>query len=178
MEKVSPLFRPKLGVGDYSPWPPPCPGSDGLAFPRGQHACMTLLNSKLKPTTFTFFQLTFQISKSCKFLKVLHQLCKLVRNICKIWLAGPRVSKYVCFLVYGLFSPVPYRYLVVMSPSRADSSHSSSWRIFSSARLGSWPFWLQLGSENWPKTSQKSAENEPKFNSQLKTYFLLIFIII
>ena len=27
-----------------------------------------------------------------------------------------------------------------MSPSRACSSHSSSWSIFSSARLGSWPF--------------------------------------
>ena len=27
-----------------------------------------------------------------------------------------------------------------MSPSRAGSSHSSSWSIFSSARLGSWPF--------------------------------------
>ena len=32
------------------------------------------------------------------------------------------------------------RYLVVMSPSRAGSS----WRIFSSARLGSWPFPHQL----------------------------------
>ena len=42
-----------------------------------------------------------------------------------------------------------------MSPSRAGSSHSSSWRFFSSARLGSWPFLLQLGFENWPKTSWK-----------------------
>ena len=49
------LFRHKFGVGGYTPWPPPCPCSDSLAFPRGQHACMTLLNSKLKPTTFTFF---------------------------------------------------------------------------------------------------------------------------
>ena len=40
--------------------------------------------------------------------------------------------------------------LLVMSPSRA----SSSWRIFSSARLGSWPFSLQFAIENWPKTSQ------------------------
>ena len=31
-------------------------------------------------------------------------------------------------------------WMVVMSPSRAGSSHSSSWSIFSSARLGSWPF--------------------------------------
>ena len=52
MEKVSPQVRPKLGVSKYIR---DYPGSDGLAFPRGQHACMTLLNSKLKPTTFTFF---------------------------------------------------------------------------------------------------------------------------
>ena len=39
------------------------------------------------------------------------------------------------------------RYLVVMSPSQAGSSHSSSWRIFSLARLGSWPFSLQLKTE-------------------------------
>ena len=44
-------------------------------------------------------------------------------------------------------------YFVVMSPSRAGSSHSSSWGIFSSAQLGSWLFSLQLGIENWPKTS-------------------------
>ena len=31
-------------------------------------------------------------------------------------------------------------YLLVMSPSRAGSSHSSSWTIFRSAWLGSWPF--------------------------------------
>ena len=35
-------------------------------------------------------------------------------------------------------------YPLVMRPSRAGSSHSSSWSIFSSARLGSWPFFLQL----------------------------------
>ena len=31
-------------------------------------------------------------------------------------------------------------YLLVMSPSRAGSSQGSSWTIFSSARLGLWPF--------------------------------------
>ena len=45
-------------------------------------------------------------------------------------------------------------YLVVMGPSRAGSSQSSSWRIFSLARLDSWPFPLQLEIENRAKTSQ------------------------
>ena len=31
-------------------------------------------------------------------------------------------------------------YIEMMSPSRAGLSHSSSWRIFSSAWVGSWPF--------------------------------------
>jgi hypothetical protein len=44
--------------------------------------------------------------------------------------------------------------LLVMSPSRAGSSHSSSWRIFSSARL------VTFFHSAW---NQKSAENEPKF---------------
>ena len=39
-----------------------------------------------------------------------------------------------------------------MSPSRAGSSHSSSWRIFSSARLVT--FFSQLETKNWPKTSR------------------------
>ena len=41
-----------------------------------------------------------------------------------------------------------------MSPSRAGSSQSSSWRIFSSAWLGSWPFCLQLEIENRPKRAE------------------------
>ena len=44
-----------------------------------------------------------------------------------------------------------YLVTLVMSPSRAGSSHRSSRRIFRSARLGSWPFSLQLRIENWPK---------------------------
>ena len=40
-----------------------------------------------------------------------------------------------------------------MSPSRAGSSQSSSWRIFSLARVGLWPFSLQLEIENRQKTS-------------------------
>ena len=39
-----------------------------------------------------------------------------------------------------------------------------------SAWLGSWPFFTSA-------RNQKSAENEPKFDSQLKIYFWLIFII-
>ena len=73
---------------------------------------------------------------------------------------------------------VRLQYLIVMTPSRAGSSHSSSWRIFSSARLGSWPFSLQLRC----KIGQKRAENRPKMsqNSILswRLIFLLIFIII
>ena len=42
------------------------------------------------------------------------------------------IDIYICKYVHT--------YILVMSPSRAGSSHSSSWRIFSSARLGSWPF--------------------------------------
>ena len=44
----------------------------------------------------------------------------------------------------------------VMSPSRAGSSHSLSWRIFSLARLV-----IEI---------KLLAENDPKFDSQLKTY--------
>ena len=57
--------------------------------------------------------------------------------------------------------------LVVMSPSRAGLSHSSSWRIFSLARLGSWPFSLQLGIENWLK-------NELKFQFSVEELFCII----
>ena len=46
--------------------------------------------------------------------------------------------------------------ILVMSPSRAGSSRSSSWRIFSSAQLGLWPFSLQREIKNWPKTSRDS----------------------
>ena len=73
---------PNWGQGIIPPDPLPAPGSDGLAFPRGQHACMTLLNSKLKPTTFTFFSSWL----SCTFLKFLHQVCKLISNSFKILL--------------------------------------------------------------------------------------------
>ena len=52
--------------------------------------------------------------------------------------------------------------LVVMSPSRAGSSHSSRWRIFSSAR-DLFDFSSEL------KIDWKTSWN---FNSQLKTYFL------
>ena len=45
-------------------------------------------------------------------------------------------------------------WLVVMNPSRAGSSQSSSWRIFSSDWLGSWPFSLQLEINNWPKRAE------------------------
>ena len=48
---------------------------------------------------------------------------------------------------------------VVMSSSWAGSSHSLSWRVFSSAQLGSaqlgsCPFSAQLEIKNWRKTSQ------------------------
>ena len=45
-----------------------------------------------------------------------------------------------------------------------------------SARLVT--FFTSARMQNRPKMSQKSAENEPKFDSQLKTYFLIIFLII
>ena len=41
----------------------------------------------------------------------------------------------------------------ILLHSSSDESEPS-WRIFSSARLGSWPFPLQLEIENRPKTSQ------------------------
>ena len=46
-------------------------------------------------------------------------------------------------------------YIEMMSPSRAGLSHSSSWRIFSLARL-SWPFFTSAQIEIRPKTSQNS----------------------
>ena len=54
-------------------------------------------------------------------------------------------------------------YLLVMSPSRAGSSHSSSWRIFSSARLVTF----------FPSArNRKSAENEPNF-----LFLFILFLI-
>ena len=47
-------------------------------------------------------------------------------------------------------------YAVVLSPSRAGSSHSSSWRIFSSARLGSARDLFHFSSKL--KIGQKRAE--------------------
>ena len=76
------------------------------------------------------------------------------------------------FLLKAYFSGWHFKHhfqcwhLLLMSPSRAGSSHCSSWRIFSSAQLGSWHFSLQLEIENQPKTSWN-------FDSQ----FLIIFII-
>ena len=62
---------------------------------------------------------------------------------------------------------IKYMYLVVMSPSRAGSSHTSSWRIFSSARdLFDYSSELKI---DW-KTSWN-------FNFQLKTYLFIIFFI-
>ena len=51
-----------------------------------------------------------------------------------------------------LASACSYLDSLVMSPSRAGSSHSSRWRIFSSARLVT--FFIQLEIENWPKMSR------------------------
>ena len=65
-------------------------------------------------------------------------------------------------------SKIEIKYILVMSPSRAGSSHSSSWRIFSSARLCLWPFSLQLGIENWLK-------NELKFQFSIEHLFSIIF---
>ena len=82
---------------------------------------------------------------------------------------------YIQLLYRPHFGPwlLPFGLLVVMSPSRAGSSHSSSWRIFSSAGLVT--FFTSARMQNRPKTSQKSAENEPKFDSQLKAYFFINF---
>ena len=52
-----------------------------------------------------------------------------------------------------------FRYLLVMSPSRAEGFSARLVTFFTSAR-------------NW-----KSAENEPKFDFQLKIYFSLTFTI-
>ena len=58
--------------------------------------------------------------------------------------------------------------ILVMSPSRAGSSHSSSWRIFGSARLVT--FFTSA-------RNQKLAQNEPKFDFELKTYFWIFCVI-
>ena len=58
-------------------------------------------------------------------------------------------------------------YLLVMSPSRAGSSHSSSWRIFSSARLVTFFHSAR---------NRKLAENEPRFwFCFLNNYFYVFF---
>ena len=56
-------------------------------------------------------------------------------------------------------------YLIVMSPSKAGSSYSSSWRIFSSARLVALS--IQLKIKNQPKTSR---------NFDFDFDFLIIYI--
>ena len=62
-------------------------------------------------------------------------------------------------------SPMKCDQKLVMSPSRAGSSHGSSWRIFSSARLVT--FSLQLRIENWLK-------NELKFQFSVEDLFSII----
>ena len=57
-----------------------------------------------------------------------------------------------------------YIYILVMSPSRAGSSHSSSWRILSSARLVTFSFQLK---------NKKIAENELKFRFLFDFHFFL-----
>ena len=64
-------------------------------------------------------------------------------------------------------STVLSQWVLVMSPSRAGSSHSSSWRIFSSPQLGSWPFSLELGIGKWLK-------NELKFQLSVEDIFSII----
>ena len=66
---------------------------------------------------------------------------------------------YIVQQLWGLFAfEIKFACLgwfIVMIPSKAGWSHSSSWKIFSSALFGLRSFSLQLEIENWPKTSQK-----------------------
>ena len=80
----------------------------------------------------------------------------------------------LCVCVYKLFIPYETTFLqYIESPGALALGwiHSSdesepNWRIFSSARLGSWPFSLQLKVKNWPKTGRN-----------LKTYLWLFLIV-
>ena len=76
-----------------------------------------------------------------------------------IWSYLFQSALFVCFVCiwegfeqpFWGFSLSSWAYILVMSPSRAGSSHSSSWTIFSSARLVT--FFVQLEEkfqlENW-----------------------------
>ena len=83
---------------------------------------------------------------------------------------GPQKT---CFMTAYIFFSNMYsvdrqwrlgRYILVMSPSRAGSSHSSIWRIFSLARL------VTFFHSAW---NRKLAKNEPKFWFR----FLIIILI-
>ena len=69
------------------------------------------------------------------------------------------------FFVGSIFLSKPtYCWLLVMSPSRSDLSHSASWRIFSSAWLVS----FSLKIEKFPKSSRNL-----RFENKLGTYCLI-----
>ena len=57
---------------------------------------------------YFFFQLTFQISNSCTFLKFLHQLCKLISNVYNIGLADHTFLNMYYVSWFIEFLPVSY----------------------------------------------------------------------
>ena len=98
----------------------------------------------------------------------------------------------LCVCVYKLFIPYETTFLqYIESPGALALGwiHSSdesepNWRIFSSARLGSWPFSLQLkvkdfqfGSAPLPISLQLKVKNWPKTGRNLKTYLWLFLIV-
>ena len=112
-----------------------------------QYTCRQILSSSiLNPT---------ELTDICRVVYKSVQNC-IVANTCKLptppleFVKEPRRKQWNIFLVPlgndNVLTESLYMYLplyLVMSPSRADSSHSLSWRIFSSARFGL-DFSLQL----------------------------------
>ena len=63
---------------------------------------------------------------------------------------------------------------ITFDPINSDEPEPS-WRIFSSARLGSWPFLLQLGCKKWSKNEPKIGQKWAKIQFSVEDLFLINF---
>ena len=70
--------------------------------------------------------------------------------------------------VSGHCIPFIFRICQTVAGITISDEPEPSWRIFSSAQLGSWPFSLYLGIENWLK-------NKMKFQFPVEDQFSIIF---
>jgi hypothetical protein len=95
-----------VGGGELTPLTPSLPLFRRSCLPSWSARVYDTAQFKIKAHYFYFFfQLTFQISNSCTFLKFLHQLCKLISNVYNIGLADHTfLNIYVCTMFLGLLN--------------------------------------------------------------------------